>query len=144
MRFPTRQFSFFHLRGKGSTPATLSTLLLAALCLLLAAPASQAASRDEVHAAILTRVLAASASSSQLSALETRQVRVLLSRLEKSDSSLSIAQITSELARLAVQSTPPTAEVPLADFWVESKHPLLLTPHLAAQLSGTRTNSYLE
>ena len=143
MRFPSRQFSFFATRGKGSTPATLSTLLLAALCLLLAAPASQAASRDEVHAAILTRVLAVSASSSQLSALETRQVRVLLSRLEKSDSKLSISEITSELAKLEVQSTPPI-EIPLADFWVESKHPLLLTPHLAAQLSGTRTNSYLE
>ena len=143
MRFPSRQFSFFAPRGKGSTPATLSTLLLAALCLLLAAPASQAASRDEVHAAILTRVLAASASSSQLSALETRQVRVLLSRLEKSDSSLSISQITAELAKLEVQSTPPI-EIPFADFWVESKHPQLLTPHLAAQLSGTRTNSYLE
>ena len=143
MRFPTRQLSFFASRANGSTPATLSTLLLAALCLLLAAPASQAASCDEVHAAILTRVLAASASSSQLSALETRQVRVLLSRLEKSDSQFTVSQITIELAKLAVQSTPPL-EIPLADFWIESKHPQLLTPHLAAQLSGTRTNSYLE
>ena len=143
MRFPSRQFSFFAPRGKGSTSATLSTLLLAALCLLLAAPASQAASRDEVHAAILTRVLAASASSSQLSALETRQVRVLLSRLEKSDSQLSISQLTSELARLEVQCTP-AEEIPFEDFRVASKHPLLLTPHLAAQISGIRTNSYLE
>lgn len=143
MRFSTRQFGFFASRGKGSTPATLSTLLLAALCMLLAAPASQAASREEVHAAILTRVLAVSASSSQLSALETRQVRVLLSRLEKSDSQLSLSQITSELAKLEVQSTP-AVEIPFAQFWVESKHPRLLTPHFAAQLSGTRTNSYLE
>src|SRR5688572_15243061 len=129
MRFPSRQFSFFAGHGKGSTPTTLSTLLLAALCLLLAAPATEAASRDEVHAALLTRVLAVSARSSQLSALETHQVRVLLSRIEKSDSKLSLlqiqAQITSELAKIEVQSTPPS-DIPCVDFWAESKHPLLL------------------
>lgn len=137
----------FATRAKSSAPATLSTLLLAALCMLLVTPASQAASRDEVHAAILTRVLTVSAASSQLSALETRQVRVLLSRLEKTDSQVSLSQIQSqierELARFEAASTRP-ADIPLSLFWIQSQPPHLLTPHLAAQLSGTRTNSYLE
>jgi len=140
MRFPSRQFSFFATRGKGST---LSALLLAALCVLMSAPSSQAASREEVHAAILTQVLTASAASSQLSALETRQVRVLLSRLEKTDSPISISQIQNELAALGEGSTP-FVEITPSLFWIESLPPHLLTSHLAAQLSGTRTNSYLE
>lgn len=146
MRFHPRQLGIFASRRNGST-LPLSTLLLAALCVLLAAPASHAGSQDEVRAAILTRVIAASASSTQLSALETRQVKVLLSRLEKTKSkqslSDSLSQIERELTALDGVSTPPVV-LPSQPFPVKARPQYSLTAHEAAQLSGVRTNAYLE
>lgn len=127
----------------GSKTLPLSTLLLAALCVLLSAPASQAASRDENCAAILTRVLTVSASSSQFSALQTRQVKVLLSRLEKSASQISFTEIERELASIAPWSTP-AAELPSIVSSLKSKSQYFPSTHIAANLSGVRFNSYLE
>lgn len=150
MRFHPRQFGFAATRRVTST-LPLSTLLLAALCVLLAAPASHAGSQDETRVAILTRVIAASASSSQisgrLSALESRQVKVLLSRLDKSSSKLSLtdslSQLEHELTLLNGTSTLPVA-VPMPFFPSRPKPQYSLSAHEAAQLSGVRTNSYLE
>ena len=145
MRFHSSQFGWATRRVTGSLP--LSTLLLAALCVMLAAPASHAASQDETRVAILTRVIAASASSSQiatrLSALETRQVKVFLSRLQTSDSPLSdsLSQLQCELASLGPQPTQPVVSPPtLFHTLPHSQNPL--TAHEAAQLSGVRTNSF--
>lgn len=147
MRFHSSQFGWATRRVTGSLP--LSTLLLAALCVMLAAPASHAASQDETRVAILTRVIAASASSSQiatrLSALETRQVKVFLSRLQTSDSPLSLSdslsQLQYELASLGPQSTLPVV-LPPTLFHTLSHPQNSLTAHEAAQLSGVRTNSF--
>ncbi len=148
MRFHPSQFGLAATRRMtGGLP--LSTLLLAALCMMLAAPASHAASQDETRVAILTRVIAASASSSQistrLSALETRQVKVFLSRLHTSDSPLSLSDSLSQLQQdLAKISSTPTVPVVLPPtlFHSPPQSPVTLTAHEAAHLSGVRTNSF--
>ena len=150
MRFSSRQFGWPTSRRGGST-LPLSALLLAALCVLLSAPASQASAPNETRVAMLSRVIAASASSAQLSALEARQVKVLLSRLEKTETPLSIEELQSALsaldaapaACLQAGSTPSLSAPPPT---LHSPHTFAfpLFAHEAALLSGVRANSYLE
>jgi hypothetical protein len=150
MRRTARQF-FPNFHSK-SLP--LSTLLLAALCMALAAPASHASSRGysshaailsvlqrgELSASVLQDVLAPRvAATSQLSLLEVRQLHALLSTLDAAQ----LLEIGQHLATLELGSNP---RQPLLS------HRLVVTPapysslpsHLAAQLCGVRTNAYLE
>lgn len=144
MRFHSRQFGGFPSRRSAAT-LPLSTLLLAALCVLLVAPATQAASQQGTRVAILTNAIAASASSSQLSALDSRQVKVLLSRLEKSDSEFSLAQLEREIAALESGAPEIFSRPPLLHYIrLRPSFAVLLSAHEAAQLSGVRTNAYLE
>lgn len=145
MRFSSRQFGVFPVR-RSAAALPLSTLLLAALCVLLVAPAAQAGVQPGARVAILTNAIAASASSSQLSALDARQVKVLLSRLEKSDTELSLAQLEREIAALDAE-TARTQTVPFLFHAIRRLTPSFVTPlsaHEAAHLSGVRTNAYLE
>jgi hypothetical protein len=150
MRFSPRQFGWPLSRRAGSTPG-FSALLLAALCVLLAAPNCPASAQSETRVAMLSRVIAASASSAQLSALEARQVKVLLAQLEKTETPLSVEELQRAISALDAApaallwagSTPGLdAPPPLLHFPHTFAFPLFA--HEAALLSGVRANSYLE
>jgi hypothetical protein len=141
-----------HKFGGKSLP--LSTLLLAALCMVLAAPAAHATSREyssrdailsvlkrsELSASLLQEVLAPQAQqASQLSLLQLRKLRVILSSLDQSQ----IVEIQQHLATLTEYSAPPAPPIEPQDFDVSPSYSSLEF-HLAAQLSGIRTNAYLE
>ena len=113
MRRTARQlFPAFH-----SKSLPLSTLLLAALCVLLMAPASHASpqkySRDailsvlhssEVSASLLQEVLAPQAAqSSQLSLANVRKLGELLSQLDKSQ----LLEIQKQIAALDAHTVEP-------------------------------------
>jgi hypothetical protein len=132
----------------------LSTLLLAALCMVLAAPVANASAREyssrdailsvlkrgELSASLLQEVLAPRAqNASQLSLLEVRKLRAILSSLDQSQ----LVEIQQHLAALSEYSAPHAPE-PAPPLFVTPTSYSSLEPHLAAQLSGVRTNAYLE
>lgn len=151
MRHAARQiFPGFH-----SKSLPLSTLLLAALCMVLAAPTSHAATREysssrnailsvlqrsEISASLLQDVLAPQAkATSQLSLLEVRKLHALLSSLDQ----LQLLEIEKHLFALDEYSTE---QEPLVEFQIIATPTTYSSPepHLAAQLSGVRTNAFLE
>lgn len=131
----------------------LSTLLLAALCMVLAAPASQAASRDfsrdailsvlqrgELTACVLKDVLAPQAEvSGRLSVLEIRRLRTALSRLDKHQ----LLEIQKHLTALM-----PAVETPkhrtLDGIHTSPVRYASPSSHFVARHSGVRTNRNLE
>jgi hypothetical protein len=124
---------------RGSKALPLGTLLLTALCLVLAAPSAEARNREySPHATILS-VLQQSETVSSFSQLEVRQLHALLSSLDEAQ----LVELSQHLATLGIVETP-TAAAPSFPF---PSLPLLyssLEPHLAAALCGVRTNAYLE
>jgi hypothetical protein len=150
MRFTSRQFGWpMTRRGGGTLP--LSALLLAALCVLLAAPNCQASAQNETRVAMLSRVIAASASSAQLSAMEVRQVKVLLARLEKTQTPLSVEELQRAIsaldaapAALLWAGSTPGLDAPPPALHSPHKFAFPLFAHEAALLSGVRANSRLE
>lgn len=115
-----RRAAHHFFSGRGKT-LPLSTLLLAALCVLLAAPSSHASSREysrdailsvlsrgELSASVLGEVLAPRAAVSQLSVLEIRKLRELLSQLDQS-------QLVELQKQLSAYSAFSIDEPPLPD-----------------------------
>lgn len=137
---------FFSSRGK---TLPLSTLLLAALCVLLAAPSSQAAPQKYSRDAILSvlqeslhhnEILAPQVSASQLSVFEVRQLRALLSQLDKS-------QLVELQKQLSVYVAPETERAPLPalfDFTSPQTQYASFAPQLRPQNSASHTSRFLE
>jgi hypothetical protein len=138
MRRTVRQF-FPAFSARGGKALPLSTLLLAALCMVLAAPSSQAAAREySPHAAILS-VLQRGEAAASLSQLEARQLHAILSTLDKTQ----LAELGQHLAALEIATRPDESPVVFSLISAPAFYSSL-EPHLAAQLCGVRTNAYLE
>lgn len=143
---------FFSIRSSKALP--LSTLLLAALCVLLAAPSSQASAKEyssreailsvlqrgELSASLLQEVLAPqSQSQTQLSIFEVRRLREVLSQLDKTQ----LIELQKQLASLDAFSIE-SAALPSSFAVASTPQYSSLPSHFAAQLNGIRTNRFLE
>jgi hypothetical protein len=135
------------------TALPLSAMLLAALCVLLMAPASQAApqkySRQAIlsvlqssgaSASLLQEVLAPQATqTSQLSAAEVRKLGELLSQLDKSQ----LLKIQKQLAAMDASATQPrTAPAPSQS--TSAKKYSSPSPRSNARTTTQSTSRYLE
>jgi hypothetical protein len=134
MRRTARQL--FPARGGKTLP--LSTLLLAALCVLLAAPSCHAApqkySRDAIlsvlqHNETLSEVLAPQNATSQLTVLEIRKLRAALCQLDKSQ----LVELQKQLSAYVAPSISCAPLPALFAFTAPQTKYSSPAPHLSAQ-----------